>query len=450
MSMVLPKEIAFSPELPSLPNDTTSYEVVLQPSNVGAAGVGASGLIEFNLPSRGFLVPDSLYLRYKVTCTNTGTSAAAATAGIRGCPAYSFFQKMETYAGSQLLEVQNEYGLLMNDLINCTMSMDQKYGMQAALGYSLYNSATAATMQTSLDCRNFQDASADGATPLSAAGGARPSDIFTVAAPLQCVLSNAEKLVPLEFMPNVIVRLTTDTIANVINGYTGTNINIGYTLSNLELVYTTVNFNSDVLSMVQGMGDANGKFFVKSSSFALSGSSFAASSGNRELQYSHRFASIRSIYGHFATGAAAAVNGKFDSVAPEDANGGTYQFTINSVPYPQREISSTLNKSAVLMELRKSFGGLTSKTNSMSINTKEFSVIDGGATTDREPGKFIIGVDTQKLASDSLLTGVSSQNANVTLRINSTNTNLITAYCFVNYDELLEIDPHNKSVIARY
>lgn len=446
MSMVLPKEIAFSPELPSLPNDTTSYEVVLQPSNVGAAGVGASGLIEFNLPSRGFLVPDSLYLRYKVTCTNSGAAAAATTAGIRGCPAYSFFQKLETYAGSQLLEVQNEYGMMMNDLINCTMSMDQKYGMQAALGYSFFNTANAATSQVSLDCRNFFDASADGATVLAAGA----SDIFTVAAPLQCVLSNAEKLVPLEFMPNVIVRLTTDTIANVINGYTGVNINIGYTLSNLELVYTTVNFNSDVLGMVQGMGDANGKFFVKSSSFALSGSSFAASSGNRELQYSHRFASIRSIYAHFQTGATAAVNGKFDSVAPENATGGTYQFTINSVPYPQREISSTLNKSAVLMELRKSFGGLTSKTNSMSINTREFSVIDGGATTDREPAKFIIGVDTQKLASDSLLTGVSSQNANVTLRINSTNTNLITAYCYVNFDELLEIDPQNKSVIARY
>ena len=60
MNVVLPKELAYSPSLPSLP-ECLSQEVVLAPVNGGS--FGASSLIQFDLVSRGFIDPASLYIR---------------------------------------------------------------------------------------------------------------------------------------------------------------------------------------------------------------------------------------------------------------------------------------------------------------------------------------------------------------------------------------------------
>ncbi len=41
------------------------------------------------------------------------------------------------------------------------------------------------------------------------------SEVNSLAAPLPCLLSMAEKLVPLSMMPSVRIQLTTDSIANI-------------------------------------------------------------------------------------------------------------------------------------------------------------------------------------------------------------------------------------------
>lgn len=443
MSIVLPRQIGYEPSLPSLPADTTSMEVVLQPTN--GTAFGPSSMAEFALPSRGFMDPSSLYIRYKITLTNNGAGNSDAGTAIRGCPAVSFFQKLETYAGSQLLESQNEYGLVMNDLINMTYSQSDKYGQQFNMGWTVLNTNGA-------DALNTGQFSLDGRLVGALATGVSTS--FTVAVPLQCVLSNAEKLIPLEFMPNILIRLTTDSVSNVITNYIAGTGNVTYSLSNMELCYTSVNFNSDVIGMIQNFGGEDGKFYVKSSSWWCAGSTISAGTvGNVELQYSHRLASIKSIFAHYASSAATSVNGKFDSIEPATVSS-THQFTINSIPYPQREISTALNKAGGMMELRKALGPLTSKTNSMSINYLEYSRKSGDTTTLQEGGKYFIGVNTERLsgATDTLLTGVSSQNANVTLRVNISGApaEQFTPYVFCNADLLLEIDPAQKQCIARY
>lgn len=439
MAMVLPRQIGYDASLPQLPADTTSVDVVLQPVN--NTSFGPSSLVEFQLPSRGFMDPSSLYLRYRVTISNSGAAAAPATLAVRGCPATAFFQKLETYAGSQQLESQNNYNILMNDLINLTYSVADKYGSQYALGYTTLNTAGADTLggnQFSLDGR------------LIGALGAGASTSFFVAIPLQCVLSNAEKLVPLEFMQNIRLVLTTDTATNVI---TSAGATVSFSLSNMELCYSSVQFNSDVLGMIKGFGGDDGSFYVKSSSWYSAGATISAGTvGNVELQYSHRLASIKSIFAHFASTSANMVNGIFDSCEPSTTSG-TYQFTINSTPYPQREISTTLNKAGAIMELKKALGQLTSKHNSQSINFTEFNRVAGDTTTLQEPAKFILGVNTERLStSDVLLSGVSSQNANVTLRCNigGAPAEQLTAYCICNADVLIKIDPAMKQAIAMF
>ena len=81
MNIVLPKELAYSPSSPSLP-ECLSQEIVLAP--VGGSSYGTSQLIQFDLVSRGFIDPASLYIRYKVALTNTATD----TSSLRGTPAY--------------------------------------------------------------------------------------------------------------------------------------------------------------------------------------------------------------------------------------------------------------------------------------------------------------------------------------------------------------------------
>lgn len=430
MAMVLPKEIAFDPALPTLPSDTSSSQVVLQPTNGTIFGPSNTGRIDLELPSRGFLVPGSLYYRFKLTSTNTGATATTANDVIRMAPCVTPFARLEVYAGSTQLEIQEQYNIIMNDLINLTMDFAQKNGQSFNMGY---NATTYDSRQVGVLAQNA-------------------SDTCYVSFPLECVLSNAEKLIPLEFMQNIKISLITDSNANVFYNPTGGSA-LSYRIENFELCYQSVQFNSDVLGMVQSMGGDDGKFFVKSSSWALSGQTISGGTvGQIETSYSMRYASIKSLFAHFASSSANAVNGKFDSVPLQraGATNSTYQFTINSVPYPQRELSTLYNKAGVMSELRCALGGLTSKTNSMSITSAEFSYAESQATTAETPSKFIVGVDTQRLASDSLLTGVSSQNANITLRSYVDVTALCTAYVFANYDLLLEIEPATKSVIARF
>ena len=443
MALVLPQQIGYDQQLPNLPADTSAREIVLQPSN-GSSSYGPSSLIEFTLPQRQFLEPGSMYLRFKMVVTGYGsnTTTADTAAGIRGIPGYTVFQKLEEYAGSQQISNQNEYGLVMNDLCNLTMSQSDKYGLQYPLGLTYVNVASASdtplptdTAQTSLDHASLGDVVS-----------ATPRTLY-LAVPLQCALNNCEKLYPLEFSPQYMIRLTTDSVSNIIYASSTYVSNFSYTLSNVELVYNQIEFSNDVINMVASMGGADGKFFVKSQSWACSSVSYAGGSGSRELTYSHRYSSIKSIFSHFSNGTTK--SGKFDSIEPA-TSGGTYQFTIDSKPYPERELSTTLNKAGIMMELRRACGGITNKLNSSSINTKEFSWVDGNSPTLAEPGKFIVGCNTERLPSQSLLTGVSSNNANTTLRFNGTNSSTITAYVYVNYDLLFEVDTTMKAVTARY
>ena len=57
MNVVLPKELAYSPSLPSLP-ECLSQEVVLSPVNRSV--FNESSLVRFDLIARGFIDPASI------------------------------------------------------------------------------------------------------------------------------------------------------------------------------------------------------------------------------------------------------------------------------------------------------------------------------------------------------------------------------------------------------
>jgi hypothetical protein len=287
---------------------------------------------------------------------------------------------------------------------------------------------------------------------------------FSLSAPLPCILSGAEKLVPLGMMPQVRLQITLESIANAFAPAGGTNqLPTSVTFSNMELCYTAVSFGGDVQEMVKSMGD---KIYIKSQSVSAMGNNVSVGSVSTiDLIYNQRLASVKSLFATFCpitAGGAVAVNGKFDSIDITSANG-SLVYNIAGVNYPQREISTLYNKSSIMTELRKACGALHADAFFPCIGRNEFNALDsappaselmiytqaGGAiattpTSATNPAKFYFGVNTEKLTTNSvLLSGISTQSAPISLRIN---TGTATAYgynvtLFALYDALLEISP---------
>ena len=433
MNVVLPKELAYAPELPSLPRDTINTSVVVSPSN-GQSFAGGS-IVQFDLPASGFMDPNTFYLRYKLAVTQTGT---AATGYIRGTPAVMPIVKLEILFGSQVVSTIMNYNLVCNMMYNLQMNIAQKIGA-VNLGYFNQNNGTIVTP-------SFVNAN-------GCAIPASPTSTYSLATPLACLLSGCEHLLPLFAMPNIRVQLTLDTGSNIITGGGTTNT---ITLSNLELCFDKINFGASVEQMVQSMGE---RVYIKSHDWATMSQNLGLGvSGTNELIYNARYASIRSLFTNFAgTTITRCINGNFDSV-DVTSNAGDYQYFIAGKAFPDRAISTSQNKYGAMMELKMAInGGLHSlQAQNMAITNQEFNYFDNGTDTTPTsvliPAKFWLGVNCEKFSTaGALLSGVSTQNSPVSLRMNiglpteqAYNVTLI-----VLFDSLIEIDFISRNATVR-
>jgi hypothetical protein len=303
----------------------------------------------------------------------------------------------------------------------------QKYGLQSCFGYS--TAAGGVPTLEQLDGRGLPVAT-------SATG--------SVSAPLISMLSNAEKLLPLFAMPQIRLVLTLDSLANQFN--TVANGVSAFSISNVELRYKVVDMGGAVENIVLGMGD---KLYIKSQSFACSSQTLPATTGYSELVYNSRFASVKSL---IAVNGSASANAFYDSI-DLTSNNGDYSFMIGGVMYPQKPISTSTAKAQALMELKSAMGSIFDKNNSMSVNSIEFGYVASPAptTTQTAPGKFFVGTSTEKLNSNNLLTGISTQNSPISYRINTgtSTTNPSTVSLIVNYDALIEIDTMTRQASVK-
>lgn len=429
MNIVLPKELAYSPSLPSLP-ECLSQEVVLAPVNGGS--FGPSSLIQFDLVARGFIDPTSIYLRYKNTLTNSGVE----TSYIKGTPVYTFFNKIETIFGSSIVESVNNYNQVCNMMTNLQLDVAMKYGNMNAYGYSIGGTTLANNIPTleQLDGRTCKN-----------------NEVISMAAPLPCILSSAEKLIPAGLMPNIRVQLTT---ASITEAFLASTPPTGYSLSNVELCYTMIDFSGDTNELVKNMGD---QFYIKSTSFKNMGASLASGvSGSTDLVFNLRLASIKSLFANFCGQTATkCLNGIFDSIDPTSSSG-ELVYNIAGTNYPSRPVSTINNKASVLMELKKAVGALHSESYNSSVNNVEFGYQDDGVsaapTSVYASGKFWFAVNTEKLSSNgALLTGISTQSSPISLRV-STNTATAQAYnvyLVVMYDALIVVQPELRQASVR-
>lgn len=412
MSVALPSSINYSEKLPSLPDAAQSLTVAASPINGQTFTQGQ--IITFDFLNRGFLVPDSIYLSYNYV------SANAAAAQLMGCPFYTSLNRLEVQVGSVTIESISNYNVLMHFLTNTTLNVAEKYGLQSAYGYAADSS------QSSIEVLDGRLVAANEAGSFSG--------------PLMCSLSNSEKLLPLFAMPQVRLNLTVESIANMFNAAVAAPT--AWTLSNVELRYKVVDMGGQVEDVVRSMGD---KIYIKTQSFASSTTTSALATGYNEFVYNSRFSSVKGLFG-LNGNTTANSNRIFDSVDCT-RNTGDYQFAIGGVNYPQKTISARISKAQALMELRSAMGSVYDRNNSFSINSLEFLAVDNTVTLYTSPGKFYPSTSTEKLNSNNLLTGVSTNNSAISYKINSSNAVAAAPFTLlINYDALFEIDLVNKQV----
>jgi hypothetical protein len=436
---VLPKEINYKSAM-SLPEGTQSNSIVASPIN--GQTFGPSSIIQFDLVQRGFLVPESVYIRYKLT--TTFPAAAGANNAIKGTPVYSPISRLETIVGSQVVESIQNYNQLCNMLVNCKMNYAQKVGLANSFGYSDATSAVTYAFNFSTACPNGLAFTTSTAATQATTGGS----VF-LAAPLGCILSNADHLVPLKFMPSCRIQLSLDTLANAYR-LDGTNPITNFSLSNVELCYDIIEFSPMVDQAISSMGA--GSITIRSQSYLSSGVTIAQNSnGSLEFLFNQRLASIKSLFCHLSGTEATKVNGFFDSV-DITTNNGDYQWFVSGLPYPPRPISTVLNKAAISMELSAAFGPAHDLlTSNFAINPTEFNYTIAGTTTVQQMGKVYLGTNVEKLSTNgALLTGISSQGSPISFRV-STGTALsqaavIQLICL--YDALLQIDIPSRTLVV--
>lgn len=434
MSVQVPKEMNYGEPMSSLPPSTRTIRMVIAPSNVSTAS--GSQQIIFDLPdsNTGYIVPGTMKINY-----NANVVASAAGGHVRGVPAYSFFARSDVYTqqGSQLIEGINQYGALCNVLYATKLTMSHKLGMAYSLGL-LDTGITAPTMNN-LTGRGLQVA----------------NESWSMSAPLGNIISNCEKLVPARCGFRIV--LTTDQLANIVNAPTGGTLS-SFSLSNIELAYDMVELSSpEIEAVVQGLSN-EGQIVLKSQSYSLTSQNLpAGANGTQTLTFNSRLSSIKSLVALFG-GSGTQVNGSYyDSIDITNnvagTGGGSYQWEVAGQMYPDKPLSSKNNKASIHSALADCWGGNASDlyNESMSILPIEFSIREDATTTGGYPGRFYLGQNVEKLQTSAMLTGISSNNSAINLRIDlpvaTSLAHQVSLICL--YDSILTIDLNSKQASVR-
>ena len=456
MSVMLPREINYTQLPVSLPQGVTTYDVALRPINGSSWSCQQAGSqVQFDLPSRaGFLDPKTLCLSYKYT------TAAGVSTRIRGTPFYAPISRLEVFFGSQTAQNIPNYNVTMNMLTQLKFSVADKIGSITGYGWGLEQTAVEAPLNLSqISATNMTLAGCDGRV-------LQANEINTFYGPLNCILSQADKYIPLGMMPQVRVQLTLDSIANIFsstpvgaetvasqisgiqNASTGT-VPTDFVLSDFVLGYTHVDMGPEIDSSVRAMGE---KLVIKSESFTSAANTLPVGSiGQIELLYSQKLASIKSLFLHCSSNATGCANGIFDAF--EILGTGDLQFNIASKLYPSTRPLSPLiqNRGTLLLELKKAVSSLYDTKSGMSIAPQEFVNITKD-TSVINPAKCYYGINCQQLQSNGvLLSGVSTQNTPITARLNMSTalTKTVNALLISCFDVLIEVDPANRDAIIR-
>jgi hypothetical protein len=419
----LPKELQYN-KYYKLPQ---SVQCISMATNALNNNAGAGEKLEFDFVSRGKMVPNTLWLQYELV--PTGQTIAGAL--IRGIPFYAPLSQSSLLIGSQRFDTQNSYNAVCSALVDLKMNSVQKLAQARNLGID-----------------GTQSILYGGSTSTSGVG-------LDYAGPLPNMLSNASNQIPLAWMPQVRLELTLAALSEVFVVLAATSLPTSYSIRNAIMHYDIIEYGDDYdREILASMLDENGKLNIKTMSYATSGQVISVgSSGNLEYVFNTRFGSIKSLFAFFPPTNNTSAWQQFESFDPTNASG-EISFSVAGIRYPQRPISTAINKNAVIPELILALNGSQHILSAQFSNDYAGWILNNGATTTNTVnypnthGTFIFGSNVERLSSnDVLLSGINTQSSPITVNLNFTTATTVTqsVRLTVMFDAVFQIDPMSKT-----
>lgn len=446
--VVLPNQVNYQEQLPSLISGVQNLTQVLNPVNGNVFKENSQIIIDF--PSRGFIDGKSLYMSYNLSIT-----AGTGTPSIPKTPLYIPFSRLDLYINNTLIESINDYNLIACLWVDLMLGPNEKSGLQSAFGYGASGilADTAVNGATATLLSNY-----DGSKALTAS----VANNFKFSGPIPCsMLSSLEKFFP-AFAAGAVRMVFTLESLNNITTYLAANRPTAYEISNFQITYDMIDMGAEVEQSILQLPQV----VIKSSGYVNQSITVpSGTAGNNSYVFNTRLASIRNAILYASSAASTTfVNGKFD--APQWASGivattasAFFSLNIGGVNFPQAGPLNTLNSSAILMELRKATGNLYDWSKSSSINNVEFNYMETGAnkelvgltiTSPQDVAKFYVGFDLNKInsSSNNMLNGTSSANSPIIAQVNyalaTTLSRTLNLTC--NYDAILTLDTRTKQI----
>ena len=420
-----------------------SYRISIAPVNKSVFAPADQIIFELPTGRKGtWLDQSQSYLKFSVQFASTAaTVAAPGGSGIYlENTAYSFFQRMDLYHSSNLLETINEYGQLANFLIDTSLTQSDKAGLSPLIGSNPYfNSVNSAAPAVASAVASTQVPGDRSGLVVASATALSAGIPYTFSLPLLSgvIGVNASKMLPVGKLNSPIrVELYLSALDDAI--YYGTAAaGASWQIINVEFCACYVELQDDNLDIHMEPGQEE---YISTTTYRQASTYLpAATSGEFTTLLPFRAASITALYARFRNygtatqGAnASAAYRKSSSISP---NASYIYYRIGSSLYPNKPIyllngSLVGNGSEAYAELMKSFHALSSSIGNTSILYNQYNVsataLQGfaagytpvaktGAQIDTHGNAFCLGIECQSFSNrnDSILSGISTLNSQI-------------------------------------
>lgn len=419
----LPKELQYN-KYYKLPKNV---QCISMATNALNNSVGPGEKLEFDFVSRGKLVPNTLWCEYELVASGQTNAGGL----VRGIPFYAPFSQSRILIGSQGFDDQQSYNAICSALVDLKMNTVQKLAHARNLGI-------------------------DGTNALLY-GGSLPATglAMDLAGPLPNMLSNASNQIPLAWMPQVRLQLTLAQTSDIFQTLAANTLPTSYLIRNAVLHYDIIEYGDDYdREILATMLDENGMLNIKTMSYATSGQVITVgSSGNLEYVFNTRFGSIKSLFAFFPPSGNLSAFQQFESFDPTTSSG-ELSFSVAGIKYPQRPISTAVNKNSAIPELILALNGSQHILSAQFSNNYAGWVLNNGATTTNttnypvQYGTFIFGTNVERLSSnDVLLSGISTESSPITVNLNFSAATTVgqSVRLTVMYDSVIQINPVTRT-----
>ena len=428
---VVPKECDYSKPV-SLPSSAKTTSLISVPQG-GLGPYQAGQQITFPLVQYGRLLPESMYLSANLKFVNGTTGTANYILGI---PALAWISRIDSYINSSTVETINAVGPLSQMILSGKMNAVDKLGLSYPLGMNFGADSIFANEEA--DSYLIPSATGTGATVT-----------LPIAVPIPNIFANADKFFPLG-LGECRIQLTSDILANfAATAAGGITTLASYTIENVQLMYDIIEFDEVTEALINSQVDAEGAFYIKSESWANSSATIASAfTGYVEIPYANSLTSIKSIYTLFCRSERYRLFSAYD---PTQSNG-SVQWTIGSQPFPPTAIDTLNRRPSAVLEFLEALHGtkvspVSARTSLSFVNFRDSTVAQGSDSV-TNLSKAFFGCSLEKISGSYLLTGISSMNSNITVRVNiGTATNVaLNALTILNHDVLIKFTPASRQV----